>query len=203
MARLPQVATGRRALEPAPSARRNAVDAVAVGQAMRRLALLAAAALSGCVATPRLAVPAVAPAPTPRFDALTFFAGRLQGEGRLRKMGGRTEPVSVESRGRLDDGVLHLEQVVREGAKPPRSRAWAIREVAPGRYRGTLSDAAGPVTGEAVGNRLHLAFRLKGGLAADQWLTLAPDGRSAANVLKVRKLGITVAVLAETIRKLD
>lgn len=172
---------------------------------MRRRAalLLAVAVLPGCVATPRFDAAPVAPAATPRFDALAFFTGRLAGEGRLRKAFGAAETTRVESVGRVEGGTLHLHQIVHEGTKPARARDWLIREVAPGRYGGTLSDAAGPVTGESSGNRLHLAFAIKGGLRVDQWLTLAPNGRSAANVLSVRKLGITVAALAETIRKLD
>ncbi len=56
------------------------------------------------------------------------------------------------------------------------------------------------MTGEAVGNRLHLAFRMRGGMMVDQWLTLSPDARVAQNRLIVRKLGMTVATLGETIR---
>jgi hypothetical protein len=57
------------------------------------------------------------------------------------------------------------------------------------------------VTGVVAGNRLHLSFRMRGGMDVDQWLTLAPGGRSAKNVLRVRKFGVTVAALDETIRR--
>jgi hypothetical protein len=73
--------------------------------------------------------------------------------------------------------------------------------VGPGRYTGTLSDADGPVTGLVTGNRLRLSFRMRGGMDVDQWLTLAPGGRWARNVLRVSKFGMTVATLDETIRK--
>lgn len=114
-----------------------------------------------------------------------------------------SRPTLVRSSGQVSGGVLRLTQEVTEGEKRPRMREWLIREVSPGRYAGTLSDAAGPVSGESAGNRLHLSFPMKGGFAAEQWLTLAPDGRRAWNVLKVRKFGITVAVLGEDIRRLD
>lgn len=42
---------------------------------------------------------------------------------------------------------------------------------------------------------------MKGGFATQQWLVLAPDGRSAHNVMVVTKLGVRVAVLDETITK--
>ncbi len=61
----------------------------------------------------------------------------------------------------------------------------------------------GPVSGEVTHNRLHLSFRMKGGFHAQQWLTMEPSGRSVRNVMVVRKFGIPVASLEETIRKLD
>ena len=42
---------------------------------------------------------------------------------------------------------------------------------------------------------------MEGSFRVHQELTLAPDGMRADNVLKVSQLGITVAVLAEDIRK--
>jgi hypothetical protein len=44
---------------------------------------------------------------------------------------------------------------------------------------------------------------MRGDMDVDQWLTLAPGGRTARNVLRVRKMGLTVAALDETIRKLN
>lgn len=140
----------------------------------------------------------------PRFDVIRFFEGRTLGQGTLKVTLRPPERIRVESRGRVEpDGTLLLVQEVARGDRPKRKREWRMREVAPGRYTGTLSDAAGPVSAEANGNRLQLRFRMKGGLDAEQSLTLAPGGRSAQNVLHVRKFGITVARLDETIRKVD
>ena len=152
-----------------------------------------------------------APAPPPpgagaiqAFDPIQFFGGRTEGQGVLKVALRSPTTIRVESRGRVEtDGTLSVRQIISEGGKPARTREWRIRELSPGRYGGTLSDASGPVVGEAIGNRLHLRFRMKGGLDAEQWLTLAPSGRSANNVMRVRKFGLTVASLDETIRKLD
>ena len=166
---------------------------------MRRVALLPLLLVGGCVALP--APPPIDPAASP-FPALAFFTGRTEGQGRLRVALHRTVPVIVYGRGRIEaDGTLVLDQDVAEGAKPSRQRQWRIRETAPGRLAGTLSDAAGPVTGEAAGGRLHLRFPMKGGLVAEQWLVLAPDGRSARNLLTVRGHGLAIARLEETIRR--
>lgn len=136
-----------------------------------------------------------------RFDPLVFFDGLSRGEGRLKVALRAGKLVDVRSEGHREGDTLVLEQRVTEEGERPRNRTWRIREVAPGRYAGTLSDAEGPVSGETRGNRLHLSFAMKGGLKADQWLTLAPDGQSAHNVMKVRKLGVVVATLDETIRR--
>lgn len=166
------------------------------------LPAIAAFALAACASTPELDVPPVPAAAAPRFDALAFFAGRTEGHGRLSKVFSGTVPVRVEGSGEMRGGVLHLTQVVREGDKPARTRSWTMREDRPGHYVGSLTDADGPVTGETSGNRLHLAFTMDG-MPVEQWLTLSADGRRAYNVLKVRKFGLTVAVLSEDIRKLD
>lgn len=144
------------------------------------------------------------PPPAPIFYVASFFNGRTEGAGQLRKMFGKRQPVRVRGRGRLEaDGTLVLDQTVERPGMPSKDRQWRIRETSPGRYTGTLSDATGPVTGVVTGNRLQLSFRMKGGLDAQQALTLAPDGRSAHNILTVRKFGMVVATLDETITRLD
>lgn len=178
------------------------------------LALALALALAGCVNAPPLASPALLQAEAPAFDPFTFFLGTSEGTGTLAKAMANDVPVQVTSTGRIETQtsreaawaappvrVLVLDQTVHEGDKPPRQRQWRLTEVAPGRYEGTLSDAIGPVEARAEGNRLAITFAIKGGLAVRQELTLAPDGRSAANMLTVKKLGMTLAVLSEEIRK--
>ena len=165
--------------------------------------LPAAALLAGCTTLPPFDAPPVAQAEQPRFDPLVFFEGRLVGEGRLDKLLSGTVPVRVESVGRVEGGVLQLQQTVHEGDEPPRTREWTMRRAGPDRIAGTLTDAEGPVTGTIEGNRLHLSFPMEDGMQAEQTLTLAPDGRSASNTMKVRMMGITVAALSETIRKLE
>lgn len=152
-----------------------------------------------------LAVPAIVAADTPvaQFDPIRFFEGRTKGRGTLKILMRGAQPVAVEGLGRVEaDGTLVLSQSVTQGAEPPRTREWRIRQTTPGHYVGSLSDAVGPVTGESDGGTLTLRFPGKGA-AIEQVLTLSADGRSAHNVLTARKLGIRVAVLDETITRLD
>ena len=141
-------------------------------------------------------------APSPHFEPARFFAGASHGEARLKILFRAPQRVAVDSIGRVGaDGVLLLDQHIRQGDVPVRARRWRIRLDGPGRYVGTLTDAEGPVTGEVAGNRLHLRFRARGGLDMEQWLFLEPGGQVAHNRMVVRKFGLTVAVLDEVIRR--
>lgn len=167
-----------------------------------KLAALAQAfALASCATLPKGVAEPVPLASGPRFDPLEFFSGELVGKGRLKKVFSAPQATLVESHGHIDNGVLTLTQVMHVGSKPAKTRTWSMRETGPDHYAGTLTGAQGPVTLETHGNRLHIVFKMKGGLPAEQWLTLSPDGRRAYNVMKVRKLGMVVAVLVEDIRK--
>ncbi|KQU53206.1 hypothetical protein ASG67_10360 [Sphingomonas sp. Leaf339] len=155
-------------------------------------------------ALPALALLTTAAAPpAPTFDALRFFNGKTEGKGRFKVVLRAGHDVHVQGHGRMEGDTLILDQIVTREGTAPKPRQWRIREVSPGRYTGTLTDAKGAITGETTGDRLHLAFTSTGGFKVEQWLTLAADGRSAQNRLTAKKFGITVATLDETIRKLD
>lgn len=110
----------------------------------------------------------------------------------------------VDGKGWVEpDGTLILDQIVKRADHAPERRRWRFREMGPNRYAGSLSDAAGPVVGDVRGNRMHLAYPMKGGYKAEQWIYLQPDGRTALNRMAITKFGIEVGRLEETIRKLD
>jgi hypothetical protein len=155
--------------------------------------------LSGCVGVPRLDPPDPRAA---RFDPIAFFTGPTEGEGTIRKIFAGARGVRVRGTGHVEpDGTLVLDQLVEEAGAAPRRRQWRMRETSPGRYSGSLSDAERAVTGEGSGNRLRLRFRMNGGLDVEQWLTLGADGRTVSNRMIVRKFGMTVAAVNETIRR--
>ena len=156
-------------------------------------------ALPACVATPTYRHEAAA---TPDFAPIAFFTGDTVGEGALTIGMVHRRPVHVEGHGTVEpDGTLLLVQHVRDGTKPERIRTWHIRSIGGDRYAGTLSDAAGPVRLETHGNALRIAYAAKGGFAVRQWLFLQPGGQVAVNHLIVRKLGIRIAALRETIAR--
>ncbi len=160
-------------------------------------------ALAAAAALATLALPAALPAqPAARtFDPVAFFEGQTTGEGQLRKIMSAAKATRVSGRGRIEGGVLVLDQSVAIAGEPRRERQWRLHAVAPGRWAGTLSDARGPVNASAAGAVLTIAYTSNDGMGITQSVTLARDGQSARNLMKVRKFGMTVATLDETITR--
>lgn len=143
-----------------------------------------------------------APATAETLKPLRFFEGRTETLGTIRLL--MKKPFRSRSVGRgviESDGSLLLVQRVEDEGKPPRERRWRIRQVGPGRYSGTMSEANGPVTIDDVDGRFRFRFKMKGNLAVEQWLIPLPGGLSALNSVKVRKFGMTVGTSDGTIRK--
>jgi hypothetical protein len=137
------------------------------------------------------------------FNPVDFFRGRTHGDGTLKVILQATKTISVDSEGRTEgDGSLLLHQVIHEPGKPPRTRYWRLRQTAPDRFEGTLTDAAGPVRVDVVGDRVRIRYKAKNHLDFDQWLT--PKGpKHVDNRMRVKRFGLTVARFDEVIRKLD
>ncbi|WP_375394326.1 DUF3833 family protein [uncultured Sphingomonas sp.] len=161
--------------------------------------LLTLLTLSACAATPSYRHEV---ARGPFFSPIAFFGGDTVGEGSLKIDLMHARPVHVVGHGQIEaDGTLTLVQHVREGAKPERVRTWHIRPIGGDRYTGTLSDATGPVSMEARGDIVRIHYSAKGGFAVAQSLFLQPGGRVAINHLVVRKVGVRIAALRETITR--
>lgn len=140
---------------------------------------------------------------TPR-TTQQFFQGRTESRGELRQLFSRPLAVVSHGRGRIEsDGTLVLNQTVHQTGSDPKEREWRLREDRAGHCTGTVTDGVGPVNGTLTGSQLHMRFKLKGGLSVDQLMSFDPDGRSATNRITIRKLGVSVASINETIRKMD
>jgi hypothetical protein len=92
---------------------------------------------------------------------------------------------------------------VEDEGRPPRDRRWKIRQVAPRRYLGTMSEAKGPVIIEEIGGRYRFRFKMKGNLSVEQWLSPLAGWKSARNKVIIRKLGVAVAQSEGMIRKVQ
>ncbi len=137
------------------------------------------------------------------FDPVEFFRGRTHGEGTLKIIFQNPKPITVDSDGTSGaDGVLTLKQVINEPGKAPRTRVWKMRREGPARFSGTLTDAAGPVRVEVEGRAIRIRYKGKDSLDFDQRLT--PVGsRELRNHMRIKRFGVTVARVDETIRKVD
>ncbi len=168
---------------------------------MIRLTPLALMSLAACAALSTTPATTSASNPARSFDAVAFFTGKTTGEGKLKKMFSSAQAVRVTGRGRMEGAVLVLDQSVAITGEKTRDRQWRLRAEAPGRWSGTLSDAKGPVLASAAGAVLTIAYTSNDGMGVTQTVTLAPDGQSARNRMKIRKLGMTVATIDETITR--
>jgi hypothetical protein len=145
---------------------------------------------------------AVPSAPAEMSDPMRFFEGRTESVSTVKLI--MRKPFSSRSigQGEIDSGVLELVQRVQDEGKAPYNRQWRMRQVAPGQFAGTMSEAAGPVLAEEVDGRYRFRFRMKGNLTVEQWLTPLPGGQVAKTKTSVRKFGMTVGHSEGTIRKI-
>jgi hypothetical protein len=163
---------------------------------MRGLGILACAAAFAVAGSSGNAVPLQQP--------LRFFEGRTETVGTMKAMMKKTHRVESIGHGTIgSDGALTLIQQVRDEGEAPHQRIWHIRQVGPTKFAGTMSEAAGPILIEQVGDGYRFKFNLRGGLAAEQWLIPNRDGKSGSSILTVRKFGMTVAKSEATVRRLS
>jgi hypothetical protein len=137
------------------------------------------------------------------FSPVEFFRGKTHGEGMLKVIFQSPKKMTVDSEGRADsDGSLVLEQVVHEPDKPPRTRFWRLKQTAPDRFEGTLTDAASDVRVDVTKDGIRIRYTGKDHLNFDQLLTPV-SGTEVRDQIRITRFGITVAHFEETIRKLD
>jgi hypothetical protein len=153
-----------------------------------------------------LATPLILAAPLAsaqqQLDPLRFFEGRTLTQGTVKVMFHKPYWTRSIGAGHIErDGSLTLVQRVEDEGKPAHERRWHVRRTAPGEFVASMTEAVGPVDIERVGDRYRFRFKLKGNLRAEQILTPLPDGKSARNSVRVKRMGITVATTEGTIRK--
>jgi len=133
---------------------------------------------------------------------LRFFEGRTEMQAVVKVIMKKPHRSRTLGQGRiLGDGSLALLQQVYDEGQAPEQRRWKVKQVGPGRYSGTMTEAVGPVAVDEVDGSYRFKFRMKGDLLVEQWLTPAPDGNSAQSKLTVRKFGMKVASSTGFVRR--
>jgi hypothetical protein len=146
---------------------------------------------------------AVASAEATAFNPVEFFRGKTHGEGVLKVIFQSPQKILVDSEGSEEKGgSLLLKQTIHEPGKPQRIRYWRLRQTGPARFDGTLTDAAGPVRVDVVGNKVRIRYEAKNHLNFDQWLSQVAPGE-VKNSMRVKRFGIIVGRFEEVIRKVD
>ena len=134
------------------------------------------------------------------FDPQTGFIGRSEGNGTLKLLFGKPREFHVESEGHiLPDGRFRLDQTVTFEGEEPATRYWILEQATEDGYEGTLSDAAGTVSGHTVGSVLFLEYRVKGPIVMHQTLQLLPGDGTIDNRGRLTLFGIPIGHLRETI----
>ena len=145
----------------------------------------------------------------PTFDPVAYFTGHTHSRGVFEnRSGDPSKRFATDCTGRLDGGVLVLDQTFTYEDGSRQQRHWRIRRVAAHRYEATANDVAGTGTGEAYGNAFHWEYTvaLKPGnplfnVRLKQWMYLQADGRTMVNRGSVNKFGVQVAQITEQFRR--
>ena len=141
-------------------------------------------------------------APQPSFDPITFFTGATESSGSLKQAFGSAKATRVTGFGAMrGSGEFVLDQTVNIHGEKTQTRQWQLRQLSPGHFGGTISDSKGPVTIDVAGNRLLIKYTMLNGMKVESVLTIDPGGRTGHNASVVRKWGMSVASLSETITK--
>jgi hypothetical protein len=159
-------------------------------------------ALRLALATPALFFAAPVASAEQPINPLRFFEGRTVVDGVVKVMFHKSYQTHSVGHGEIErDGSLTLVQHVVDEGKPPHDRKWRVRSTGSDSFSAMMSEAIGPVTIERVGDDYRFRYKMKGKLSVEQVLSPRPDGRSAKNVGKVRRMGIVVATMTGMIRK--
>ena len=135
---------------------------------------------------------------------LQFFSGKTEMNSTVKVIMKKAYKSRTLGNGRiLGDGSLALAQQVFEEGETAKQRNWKIRQLKPGHYAGSMTEAIGPVIVDEIDGRYRFKFKMKGGLSVEQWMTPMPGGNAARSNTTVRKLGMKVATSTGVIRKLS
>lgn len=133
----------------------------------------------------------------PRLEPERYFLGTTRAFGLFHdRFGHLRRQFTVEIEGRIEDGVLVLDERFLYDDGETDRRVWRIRRLDDHTYEGTADDVIGTARGRAFGNAMNWSYRvdLPVGEATwrvtfDDWMFLMSDG-VLLNRAEVSKFGI-------------
>ena len=146
---------------------------------------------------------------SPPFDPIAYFTGKTHSWGVFEnRAGDPSRRFQTACIGRMENGVLFLDQTFTYDDGHQQQRHWHIRRVDAHRYEATANDVVGTGSGTAFGNafRWEYTVALKPGnpflnVHLRQWMYLQAGGRTLLNRGTVRVLGAEVAQITEQFRR--
>lgn len=133
----------------------------------------------------------------PRLELERYFLGKTRAFGLFHdRFGNLRRQFVVEIEGRIEDGVLVLDEHFRYDDGETDRRVWRIRRLDDHTYEGTADDVIGTARGRAFGNAMHWTYqvdlpfgdsRLR--VTFNDWLYLMSDA-VLLNRAEVSKFGI-------------
>lgn len=145
---------------------------------------------------------------SPALDPIAFFTGRTSSTGVFEDRAGRpTKRFHTYSVGRLEDGVLQLDQTFRYDDGTVQRRRWSIQRVGRDRFEARAGDVIGVGRGEASGSSFRWSYtvQLDSGnpltrVHLRHWMYLHDD-RTLLNRATLRVLGVRVGSVSEVFRR--
>ncbi len=145
----------------------------------------------------------------PPVDPMSFFTGHTRSSGVFEnRRGDPVKTVRTETRGRLVNGELLLEQDLFIAGQPRQHRSWKLRRIDARHFEGAANDIIGIAHGRLQGNTFSWSFTLatKVGnplfnVRMSQHMYFQDDGRTMINRSSIRKFGVLITGVSEQFRR--
>jgi len=146
----------------------------------------------------------------PAFRPEQYFLGETRAWGFFQdRFGNVRREFVVDIEGRMEDGILILEEDFRYADGGTDRRVWRIEPLGDGRYRGRADDIVGVAEGRAVGRAMRWGYEFElpvGGstwqVYFDDWM-IRQDEEVMINRTTVSKFGISLGQVFIFFRRLD
>ena len=145
----------------------------------------------------------------PKLDPVKFFGGRTRSAGVIETPGGKpSRRITTETEGKLNNGVLSIEQNLYPEGSKKNHRVFVLQQVDAHHVNATADDMVGTAHGLLYGNQFSWTFRhtlinrkFIRHVRMSQYMYLMPDGQTLIIRSIIRKFGFKLAQITEQFQK--
>ncbi len=146
---------------------------------------------------------------SPKLNPVEFFGGETHSTGVIENAKGLpTMRITTQTKGKVQDGVLYIEQDLFPEGQKKNHRSWKLKQIDENLVEATSNDMYGTARGLLYGNHFMWTYRMKlvnrkfiRHARMQQDMYLMPDGETLIIRSVIRKFGITVAQITEQFKK--